>query len=194
MCIRDRSTSASGTLSLTSSDAFNVNAGITSVFFEPFDAEKYTLTYNDGSVEPLSSDKVTITNDGNDIAFSGLTNNSTACTLNVTLKKVGVTSKSKNYVRSKQLEVTRTVGLSTNGNLTQSDAYGLRVEDEEISLNVPDVNKIIAVYESKTVNKPVLDNLVFVSGLSLDTTAVIGEKIVGEESRAIGQILSLIHI
>ena len=187
--ITGKSTSASGTLSLTSSDAFNVNAGITSVFFEPFDAEKYTLTYNDGSVEPLSSDKVTITNDGNDIAFSGLTNNSTACTLNVTLKKVGVTSKSKNYVRSKQLEVTRTVGLSTNGNLTQSDAYGLRVEDEEISLNVPDVNKIIAVYESKTVNKPVLDNLVFVSGLSLDTTAVIGEKIVGEESRAIGQII-----
>jgi len=187
--ITGKSTSGSGTLSLTSSDAFNVNAGITSVFFEPFDAEKYTLTYNDGSVEPLSSDKVTITNNGNDITFSGLTNTSTACTLNVTLKKVGVTSKSKNYVRSKQLEVTRTVGVSTNGNLTQSDAYGLRVEDKEISLNVPDVNKVIAIYESKNLSKPVLDNLVFVSGLGLDTSVIIGEKIVGEESRAIGQII-----
>ena len=187
--ITGKSTSGSGTLSLASSDALNANAGITSAFFEPFDAEKYTLTYNDGSVEPLSSDKVTITNDGNDIAFSGLTNNSTPCTVNVTLKKIGVTSKSKNYVRSTQLEVTRTVGISTNGNLTQSNAYGLRVEDEEISLNYPDVNKIIAIYESKTLVKPVFDNLVFVSGLSLDTSAIIGEKIVGQESRAIGQII-----
>ena len=76
--ITGKSTSASGTLSLTSSDAFNVNAGITSVFFEPFDAEKYTLTYNDGLIEPLSSDKVTITNDGNDITFTGLTIHSTS--------------------------------------------------------------------------------------------------------------------
>ena len=179
---------SSNELTLSSSSVLDVSAGITSAFFEPFDAEKYTITYNNGAIEPLSSDKVSITNNGDQITFTGLTQNG-GCIVNTTLKKIGVTSKSKNYVRSKQLEVTRTVGVSTNGNLTQSDAYGLRVEDEEISLNVPDVNKVVAIYESKNLSKPVLDNLVFVSGLSLDTSAVIGEKIIGEESRAIGQII-----
>ena len=187
--VNSQTTSATGTLSLSSSDALNANAGITSAFFEPFDAEKYTIFYSDGSIEPLSSDKVTITNNGNDIEFAGLTQSSANCSVNVTLKKIGLTSKSKNYVRSKKIEVTRTVGISTNGNLTQSDAYGLRVEDEEISLNNPDVNKVIAIYESKTLVTPVLDKLIFVSGLNLDTASIIGEKIVGEESRAVGQIV-----
>ena len=103
--------------------------GITSAFFEPFDAEKYSSFYPDGSVEPLTSDQVTITNGGNDIVFSGLSNgsNSTA-TVNVTLKKIGITSKSKIFTRSQQLEITRSTGISTeNSNLIQSSRYGLRV-------------------------------------------------------------------
>ena len=184
-----KQTSTLNSLTLTTQDALDASAGITSAFFEPFDAEKYSIAYNDGTLEPLSQDKVTITNDGNDIVFSGLTKTSTPCTVNVTLKKIGLTSKSKNYVRSKQVEITRTVGVSTNGNLTQSDAYGLRVEDEEISLNVPDVNKVVAIYESKNLTKPVFDKIKFVSGLNLDTATVVGEKIVGEESRAVGQIV-----
>ena len=165
------------------------NVGITSTFFEPFDAEKYTITHANGLVEPLSADKVVITNDGNDIEFLGLTQTGANCTVNVTLRKIGLTSKSKNYVRSKQVEITRTSGISTNGNLTQSDSYGVRVEDKEICLNVPDVCKVIGIYESKNQNKPVYDKLKFVSGLSLDTASVIGEKIVGEDSRAVGQIV-----
>ena len=71
-------------------------------------------------------------------------------TVNVSMKKVGASSKSKDYTRSQQIEVTRTVGISTlTSLLTPSDAYGLRVEDREISLNVPDVSKVVAVYESK---------------------------------------------
>ena len=115
--------------------------------------------------------------------------NSTFLTVNVTIKKVGVTSKSKNYVRSKQLQVKRTTGLSADSSLNKNDSYGLRIEDEEISLNVPDVNKIIGIYESKNTSKPVYDKIKFVSGLNLDTATVIGEKIVGEESRTVGQIV-----
>ena len=81
-------------------------------------------------------------------------------TVGVTLKKLGITSKSKDYVRSQTLEVVRTQGLTTPFNgLVNSRGYGLRVEDEEISLNVPDVVKIIAVYESKNTATPVLDRL-----------------------------------
>jgi len=180
---------SSDELTISSTEVLKPSSGITSAFFEPFDAEKYTITYTDGSVEPLTSDKVTVADDGGEITFTGLTQNSGNCSVNVTLKKLGVTSKSKNYVRSKQLEITRTAGISTNGNLTQSNTYGLRIEDKEISLDNPDVCKVVAIYESKTLSKPVFDKLKFVSGLNLDTASIIGEKVIGEESRAIGQIV-----
>ena len=181
-----------GTITFNSSVGLTTSVGITSVFFEPFDAERYSIHYNDGTTEPLTSDQVEITNGGNTITFNGLSKTSGNATVNVTLKKLGVTSKSKDYIRSQQLEVTRTSKVNTVENgLTQSDAYGLRIEDEEISLNVPDVVKIIGIYESKTTANPVLDLLTFVSGLDLNVNAIIGEKIKGQDSRAIGQIVSL---
>ena len=178
-------------ISLSSQVGLDISSGITSAFFEPFDSEKYSIHYTDGSVEPLTSDQVSITNGGNNISFNGLTKSSGNATVNVTLKKLGITSKSKDYLRSQTLEVTRTQGVSTvNNSLTSSNAYGLRIEDEEISLNVPDVVKIIAVFESKNTATPVLDKLTFVSGLGLDTNTIVGEKIKGQDSRAIGQIVS----
>ena len=185
-------TVASNSLTLSSQAGLNVNAGITSAFFEPFDAEKYSITYQDGSIEPLTSDQVSITNGGDTISFSGLKEaTASSVTVGVTLKKLGITSKTKDYIRSQTLEVTKTQGVSTlNSSLTTSSAYGLRVEDEEISLNVPDVVKVCAIYESKDTNTPVLDKLTFISGLALDSNSIIGEKIKGQDSRAIGQIVS----
>jgi len=182
-------TPSNNTLSFSTSEALDVSSGITSAFFEPFDSEKYSIHYNNGTTETLTSDQVSITNNGNDIQFSGLSAN-LACTVNVTLKKVGLISRSKDYSRSVQFEVTKTVGVSTNSGMTNSKYYGLRVEDQEISLNVPDVVKIHAIYESKDTNKPILDKLTFVSGLALDTNTIIGEKIIGKDSRAIGQIVN----
>ena len=45
------------------------------------------------------------------------------------------------------------------------------------------------IYESKNTSKPVYDKLKFVSGLNLDTASVVGEKIIGQDSRAVGQIV-----
>ena len=73
--------------------------------------------------------------------------------------------------------------------LEPSAAYGLRVEDIEISLNVPDVVEVVAVLESKDTNTPTLDKLKFVAGLNLNTNAIVGELIVGKDSRAIGQLV-----
>ena len=185
-------TIASNSLTLTSQAGLDPSAGITSAFFEPFDAEKYSITYQDGTIEPLTSDQVDITDGGNTLSFSGLKETSASqVTVGVTLKKLGITSKSKDYVRSQTLEITRTQKVNTvNSGLTTSSAYGLRVDDEEISLNVPDVVKIIAILESKDSATAVLDKLTFVSGLNLDTNSIIGEKIKGQDSRAIGQIVS----
>jgi hypothetical protein len=189
--IRNQSVS-SNSLTLTSQAGLDATVGITSVFFEPFDVERYSISYQDGSTEPLTSDQVSISSNAETITFSGLSKaTANEVTVGVTLKKVGASSKSKDYIRSQQLEVTRTSGVNTLNGLTTHDAYGIRVEDKEISLNVPDVVKILAVYESKTTATPVLDKVKFVSGLSLNTTAIIGEKIVGKDSRAIGQIVSV---
>ena len=166
--------------------------GITTAYFEPFDAERYSIHYDDGSIETLKSDQVTITNGGANITFTGLTKaQNTKADVNVTLKKLGLASRTKNYIRSSQIEVTNTISVSTeNSGLTQSNAYGLRVEDKEISLNVPDVAKVLGIYESTNKLTPTLDGLEFVSGLDLDTKSFVGEQIVGETSRAIGQIVN----
>ena len=184
--------SATGSLTINSQAAFDASSGITSVFFEPFDAEKYSIHYNNGLIETLTSDQVSVDNANNDVTFNGLSQpNATQVTVNVSMKKVGASSKSKDYTRSQQLEITRTVGISTlTSLLVPSNAYGLRVEDREISLNVPDVVKVVAVFESKTTSTPTLDALTFVSGLNLNTSVIIGEKIVGKDSRAVGQIVS----
>ena len=181
----------SSTITFNSSVGLTTSVGITSVFFEPYDTERYSIHYSDGTTETLRKDQVTITNNASTITFSGLSKSSGNATVNVTLKKLGITSKSKDYLRSQTLEVTRTRGVATPfSGLVHSRGYGLRVEDEEISLNVPDVVKIHAVYESKDTNTPVLDKLTFVSGLSLNASTIIGEQIKGLDSRAIGQVVS----
>ena len=182
---------SSKSLSINSQAAFDAASGITSVFFEPFDAEKYSIAYSDGSIEPLTSDQVTVSDNGNVVSFTGLSKTTASqVVVNTTLKKVGASSKSKDYLRSQQLEVTRTSGVNTLNGLEINDCYGVRVEDKEISLNVPDVSKVIAVYESKTTSTPTLDALTFVSGLNLNTNAIVGEKITGKDSRAVGQIVT----
>jgi len=170
--------------------------GITTAFFEPFDAERYSIHYKNGVSEELTQDKVNISNNGATVVFSGLKYSSAdtaaiPATINCTLKKLGLATKQKNYIRSSTLAVTKTISVSNEStNLGISSAYGLRVEDKEISLNIPDVVKVHAVYESKDKIAPTLDQLKFVSGLGLLTNSFIGEQVVGSDSRAIGQIVN----
>ena len=171
--------------------ALDSSAGITSAYYEAFDAERYSITYSDGSIEPLTSDQFTLGNNGGSITLNGLgTASGSNATVNVTLTKRSLTSKGKNYIRSEQVAITRTQKASAQNGLTASKYYGLRIEDNEISLNVPDVANVRAVLESTDENAPVLDKLVFATGLALDQNAIVGEKIVGQEGRAVGQVVS----
>ena len=179
-------------ISINSGAGLNPGVGISSAFFEPFDVERYSIIYENGTVEKLTSDQVTISNNGNDIRFNGLALATNNATVNVTLKKVGLDSKSKDYIRSEKVTIDKTAGVSTSGSLIQSNVYGVRVEDKEICLNVPDVAKVIAVYESKDLSVPTLDRLTFVSGLGLNTNTIVGEKILGNDSRAVGQVVNRI--
>ena len=169
----------------------NQLTGISSSFFQPYDAERYSVHYANDSTETLTSDQVTLANDGATVNFNGLaTNGSGNVTVNTTLRKQGVLSKVKEYVRSKKVEVNTCVSAATTAlsGLTTSVYYGMRVEDQEISLNIPDVVKIVGVYESLDSNAITLDTIDFPSGLNLDTSTVLGESILGSESGTLAQI------
>ena len=82
-----------------------------------------------------------------------------------------------------------------NDGLTYSNVYGTRVQDKEISLNKPDVLRVLGVFESDDQNDPNLPT-VTVSTMSgpNQTTAdfVIGEKLIGEESKAVARVVSAV--
>lgn len=189
--ITGKTTDSNGQLTLTTSDVLSASAGISSVFFESFDAERYSVHYSNGQTDSLNSGKFQLNENGSSITLKGLTP-SQGVTINVTLKKTNVSSKTKEFIRSKKVSITRTSiqSSTTTSGLTTSKYYGIRIEDRDICLNVPDVVKIRAVYESTNSSAPVLDKLTFVTGLALDSNAIIGEKIVGQTSRAVGQIVS----
>ena len=161
--------------------------------FETFDEERYSVHSTNGTIEPLTSDQVSISNNGQTLLIQNLTTASASnVVVNATVRKNDIKVKQKTFERSKRINVSLTnSGISTTNGLTQNNnAFGLRVEDKVISLNIPDVVNVVGVFESLTTIDPVLDRLVFVSGLALNTASVIGEKIIGSVSGAVAQITS----
>ena len=186
--VRERTTNSVGSLTLNITDT-----NITDGYFETFDAERYSVFYIDGTVQQLRSDQVTVSSNGQQVVFSGLTPNQTSnVTVNVTIRKQVIKNRTKNLVRSEKLTVNKSSsGISTViSGLITSSFYGLRIEDKEISLNLPDVVNVIAVYESLDTSAPILDKLTFVSGLNLDTASILGERIIGSTSGAIAQLVT----
>ena len=63
------------------------------------------------------------------------------------------------------------------------------VQDEEISLNVPDVARVLAVYESINGGQPTFDTLTLNASANVATNAIIGENVVGQTSNAIARVV-----
>ena len=188
--ITGQSTDSNGQMTLSVTDFLGSSVGINSIFFESFDAERYSVHYSDGTTEDLTSDQFSY--GPTQVTFKGLTATQTNVTVIGTLRKTDVTHKTNNFVKSNIVSVTRTNGKSpATAGLTTSKFYGLRIEDEDISLNTADVVNIVAVYESTNDAAPTLDTLTFATGLALNQNAIVGEKIVGQTSRAVGQIVEL---
>ena len=188
--ITEQTTTGAGALSIAIS---NSKVGLTSALFETFDAERYFVTYADGSIEDLTSDQVSLGSGGATVAFTGLTaSQSSTVTVNVTAKKIGIQSKKKEYIRSEKVTVNGTVSAASTAvsGLTTSTYFGTRVEDSSISLNLPDVVEIVGVYESLNTSAPTLDSITFPSGLNLDTASILGERVIGSTSGAVAQIVT----
>ena len=159
--------------------------------FAAYDQNRYSISLSTGQQETIDSTAVLVS--PNVIVFNNLTPNQTNVTANVTAFKTGIRSKTKVVMRSEELIVDRiSTGIGTDTLALQaSPYYGLRVDDQEVSLNVPDVRNVVAVYESLNANNPSLDILQFVSGLALDTNVVKGEYVRGEITGAIAQVISV---
>lgn len=184
---------SSNSLTFSTSDF----TGITSSFLQTFDEERYSIHYSDGVIEKLTSDKFFLS--GNTVTISNLSKSTdTDTVINASLIKNGISSKKKEYSRSRVVNITLSKyeqsgsngNTSLNDGLTHNRFYGLRVQDEEICLNYPDVSKVLAIYESLDTNSPVLDQVEFSASANVTTNALIGENILGNSSKAIARIVT----
>jgi len=166
--------------------------------FEPFDEEKYILSYSDGSIEPLVEGQFNLSTNGRTLTLNQLSTTTDAnAKLVATLRKIRVDSKSKVLNRCATLTVNKSSdpGSGSNSNsslndgLTYSSVYGLRVQDKEISLGKAEVLRIHGVFESDDANDPTLPSLTLtnIDGSLLDVA--VGEQVTGNSTYAIGRVV-----
>jgi len=164
--------------------------------FLPFDEERYLLVRSDGSTESLSGDKFDISTTGNTLLIRNLGANDTGATLIATLRKVKPKAKEKikNRINSVTVNLSKLAGsgigaTTLNNGLTFGNyPFGTRVEDEVISLNVPDIIEIHGIFESSDTNSPSCPQVSLQSLNTQSTTTaelLIGEQLIGQTSGSV---------
>ena len=172
------------------------------IYFDSFDEDKFVITYSDGKKEDIRFDKYEIDTTGKTIFFNDLSEESGTADVIATVVNLKPNSKVKDLNRVKTLVVPYSkytssgIGNTTlNDGLNYSKVYGTRVQDKIISLNVPDVIRVLAVYESNGTSEPNLPKIQLVSFTGQSATNsdfIVGEQIIGKTSGAVGLITKLI--
>ena len=180
-------TVSSGSLTLNASS----DAGLSDSNFIAFDQERYSIHNDDGTIQALNNDN--FSTDGTNFTLTGLANDtvtvSSTLTKNVIKSKLKVYNKSQSYIISLSNNKASGDGGLDDG-LTFDSRYGLRVQDNEISLNYPDVVKVIAIFESLDKNNPILDTISFTDIANIDNLAIIGEDITCDDKAIVARIIS----
>lgn len=176
--------------------------GDDTLFLEPYNQFNYTLTYANGHKEIILDSQVTISGDLKTILIKGLSQTGNGAKLTITCKRSTITSKVKNNIRCNNLVVARSRNVGSgigstafNDGLSWSSTYpyGTRVQDESISLNVPDVTRVLAVFESNDTNAPTLPSII--ASTQSDTfsnNVVVGEQIVGADTGAVARVVDIV--
>ena len=175
-----------------SSISVTIDPSDADIFFDSFDEDRFIITYSDGDIEPLRSDQYNISLDGKTVTFNGLIKSSgTDVIVIVTVRNIRPSSKSKKFNKVSSLVVSNSslvnsgIGTTTlDDGLTYSNVYGTRVQDKIISLNVPDVVRVLAVYESNSIGEPALPTLLISGNPNNNQNFVVGEYIEGRDSGA----------
>jgi hypothetical protein len=157
--------------------------------YTSFDEERYLLSNSDETLENLSNATFTYTNGNKDLTISGLTNFTGTSYIISTQIKSKVTSKFKKLNRCFVSTVTNTKYTEPkNVGLAATTVYGVRVEDNEISLNVADAIQVHGIFESSTTSDAALPYIALsgISGpLSNTNDLIVGEVAVGADSGAV---------
>ena len=180
------------------SNAFTIVESDPNLFFKSFSVNEYQLSYTDGTVEPLKTGSITITNGGKTLTITQLSKTSSSnAKLIATLDKINLTTKKKNLVKCATLTINRSArpesgtGANTlNDGLTYNAIYGTRVHDKEICLNVADVLSIQDIYESYDTNDPILPSIDLEEIVGDLTLILPGQVINGKSSGARAKVIS----
>jgi hypothetical protein len=171
------------------------------LFFADFDEDNFVISYSDGSLENIRSEKYNRP-DGKTLTFTGLSKSSGTANVIATLTNINPSSIKKDLKKISSIIIDKSIytqsGIGTttlNDGLAYNQYYGLRIQDSEISLNVPDVLRVLAIYESSDINEPVLPtlNLTSFNGVFSSTNQLsIGNIFRGDDSNAVAIISSII--
>ena len=173
----------------------NVTAGTNETFL-PFSEKRYSLIRSDGTTETLTLDRFAFIAGGTQLQIYNLGSNDTGATLTATLQKIKPKSKVKRKNRVNSILISNSKyegsgigGTTLNDGLVYGNyPFGTRVQDEIISLNVPDIVEIHGIYESADTSDPSAPKVVLASITSPSSTTselIVGEEIVGSTSGAI---------
>jgi len=162
--------------------------------------ERYSLIRSDGTTEPLTQNNFAFSADLRELQIRGLGSDDTGAQLITTVKKTNVKAKKKIKDRVKSLVIDKSISPASGlGATTLNDGlrygnypFGTRVQDNIISLNVPDIIEIHGIYETSDVEltdanfgSPEM-TLTQLNGPSASTgDMIIGELIVGQTSGAV---------
>ena len=174
------------------------------IYFDSFDEDRFIITYSDGSIEPMSFDKYNLDVTGKQLTFNGLSNGgSGAADVIATIKNLKPNSKIKKLNKANTLVVNYSkysssgIGTTTlNDGLTYSQVYGVRVQDKEICLNVPDAIRVLGVFESSNTSDPSLPQLKlssFTGPTNNNQDFIVGEQILGKNSGALAIIVNKVN-
>jgi hypothetical protein len=172
--------------------------------FLPFLPNRYILSRSNGQYEVLTSDKFIFSPDFKELVIRGLGANDTNAKLIVTLNKSNVKNIIKNKNRIGSLIIDKSSNIfSGTGESTVNDGlsygnypYGTRVQDKDICLLKPEINKVYGVFESYNTNNPLLPSLVLSEiSTTQSTTAdlLLGEEITGLDSGAVAILVEKVN-
>ena len=148
--------------------------------FLPFDDDRYSLIRADGTTELLTNDKFTFSGGNSSLQISNVGSDLGAnqeAKLVATLAKIKPSAKIKIKDRVNTLVVDKSkpsssgIGATTlNDGLTfGSYPFGTRAQDKKISINTPDLIKILGVFESLDTNDASAPKSVSYTHLTLPT-------------------------
>ena len=128
----------------------------------------------------------TLSGDQATLSFANLTN-ITSVKVTATISKNVTLKKTKTLTKMFVLKVNKTtedLDKQLYG-LTNSNLYGTRIQDDELSLGLVDAYKVHAIYESENDNDPVIPSIVLVEPTFFDTGTIVTGVTSGAKARVV---------